>query len=368
LGVCRVCGRGAREISEVLGVCGTCIKENFEEVEPYIKEAHKLVRSRYGLPPEVPKDPEGVQCTDCGNECKIKEGDKGFCGLVENQNGKLVRLFGTAEKGLLQFYYDPLPTNCVPAEFCAGSSGAGYPKWCRTPRGDLGYYNLAVFLGSCTYSCLFCQNFSFREITVAKRPVYTASELAQKVTDKVGCVCFFGGDPSSQMPFVRASSERMLERTKGRILRICLETNLNMRWEDLEEFIPLSLRSGGGIKADLKCWSTELLFALCGISHRTAFSNFEKLAKFHRERPEVPFVRASTLLVPGYIDDEEIQAIASFIARLDPTIPYSLLAFYPTYFMDDLPFTKREDAERYLKICRREGLEKVTIGNPWLLC
>jgi pyruvate formate lyase activating enzyme len=367
LGACRVCGREAREISEVLGVCGRCIRERFEEAEPHLKEAHRKVRSRYDLPPEIPRARKGLTCTGCGNGCRIPDGERGFCGLVQNQNGKLVRLFGTPEKGLLQYYYDPLPTNCVPADFCAGSSGAGYPRWCRTPKGDLGYYNLAVFLGSCTYSCLFCQNFSFRELTEMERPVYTSSELAEKVTDRVGCVCFFGGDPSSQMPFVQAASEKMLERAHGRLLRICLETNLNMRWEDLEKFVPLSLESGGGIKADLKCWSTELLFALSGVGHRVAFVNFQKLAKFHRQRPELPFVRASTLLVPGYVDDEEIRGLASFIARLDTTIPYSLLAFHPTYFMDDLPRTRREDAERYLKICRQEGLEKVRIGNPWLL-
>jgi pyruvate formate lyase activating enzyme len=81
----------------------------------------------------------------------------------------------------------------------------------------------------------------------------------------------------------------------------------------------------------------------------------------------VPLARASTLLVPGYVDDEEIRALASFIADLDPTIPYSLLAFHPLYHMEDMPFTRREDAERYLRICREEGLEKVRIGNPWLL-
>ncbi|MEM2289813.1 MAG: radical SAM protein [Candidatus Hadarchaeales archaeon] len=354
-------------VSRILGVCGRCIRERFGEAEPYIREAHRKVRSRYGLPPEVPREPGGLPCTGCGNGCRIGEGGRGFCGVVENRGGKLVRLFGTPERGLLQYYYDALPTNCVPADFCAGSGGAGYPKWCRTPRGDLGYYNLAVFLGSCTYSCLYCQNFSFRELTELGRPIYTASELAGKVGERVSCVCFFGGDPSSQMPFVQASSGLMRERAGERLLRICLETNLDMRWEDLERFAPLSLESGGGIKADLKCWSSELLFAFSGIRHRVAYINFRRLSRMHRKRPEVPFVRASTLLVPGYIDEEEIKCLASFIADLDTSIPYSLLAFHPTYFMDDLPYTRRADAERYLQICRREGLEKVRIGNPWLL-
>ncbi len=342
--------------------------DRFEEARPFLEEAHSRLRSRYGLPPEIPRDPQGVQCEGCGNRCRIPEGGVGYCGLVRNEAGRLVRSFGE-DRGLLHYYYDALPTNCVPADFCAGSSGAGYPKWCRTPKGDIGYYNLAVFLGSCTFSCLFCQNFSFRELTLMGRPALTPQELASKVHDRVGCVCFFGGDPSGQFPFIMKSARLMFEQAQreGRLLRICLETNLNMEWRELEEFAPISLQSGGGIKADLKAWDVRVQYALCGVQHRVPFQNFRRLAKLHRVRPEVPFLRASTLLVPGYINDEEIRGIASFIADLDPTIPYSLLAFHPTYFMDDMPYTRREDAERFYRICKREGLEKVRIGNPWLL-
>jgi pyruvate formate lyase activating enzyme len=367
---CELCGRESEEISEVLRACPSCVRERFNDAKPLIKEAHTKVRARYGLPAAPPKAADGVRCGDCGNDCKIPPGGKGFCGIVENLGGKLVRKFGTSERGLLSWYYDPLPTNCVPADFCAGSSGAGYPKWCRTSRGDLGWNNLSIFLGSCTYSCLFCQNYSFREYTVEEKPLMTPEQLAAKVTDKVGCACYFGGDPASQMPFVIASAKLMRGKTEreGELLRLCLETNLSMNLKSLKEFTELALESGGGIKADLKCWSSEALYALSGVEHRVAYKNFGWLAKRHRERPEVPLARASTLLVPGYVNDEEIRALASFIADLDPTIPYSLLAFHPLYYMDDLPYTKRKDAERYLRICREEGLQKVRIGNPWLLC
>lgn len=366
---CELCGREAEEISKTLRVCPTCVRERFDDARPYIEEAHAKVRRRYGLPEKPPRAENGRRCTGCGNACVIPPGGIGYCGAVENKGNRLVRRFGTPERGLLQYYYDPLPTNCVPADFCAGSSGAGYPKWCRTPRGDIGWDNLAVFLGSCTYSCLFCQNYSFRELTRAGKPVMSAEDLAAKATERVGCVCYFGGDPSSQMPFVIASAELIRERAERehRILRVCLETNLSMNPRDLDRFIELSLESGGGIKMDFKCWSSEILYALSGIEHRLAYENFRQLAKRHGERPEVPLARASTLLVPGYVDEEEIRAIASFIADLDPTIPYSLLAFHPQYFMDDMPYTRRKDAERFLQICKEEGLQKVRIGNPWLL-
>ncbi|MFN4133313.1 MAG: radical SAM protein, partial [Candidatus Hadarchaeales archaeon] len=171
------------------------------------------------------------------------------------------------------------------------------------------------------------------------------------------------------MEFVIASAELMMEKARAekRLLRFCLETNLSMNKGALERFTEIALESGGGIKADLKCWSSEILYALSGITHRAAYKNFEWLARKHMERPEVPLARASTLLVPGYVDEEEIREIAAFIADLDPTIPYSLLAFHPLYYMEDMPYTRKKDAERFLQICREEGLQKVRIGNPWLL-
>ncbi|TES83476.1 MAG: radical SAM protein [Hadesarchaea archaeon] len=367
---CDVCGREAEDISATLKVCARCVRERFEDARPYIEAAHASIRRRYGLPARVPKDSKGVRCGACGNDCCIPEGEKGFCGVVENIGGKLVRKFGTPDQGLLTCYYDPLPTNCVPAEFCAGSSGAGYPKWCRTPGGDIGYYNLSIFMGSCTYSCLFCQNFSFRELTVEGTPAMTAVELAEKANKSVGCACYFGGDPASQMPFVIESAKLMREvaERENRLLRVCLETNLSMGLQSLKQFGELSMSSGGGIKADLKCWSPEVLYALSGIEHRAAYDNFKWLSRRHHERPEVPFARASTLLVPGYVNEEEIRALASFIADLDPTIPYSLLAFHPLYYMDDMPYTRRKDAERFVRVCKEEGLQKVRIGNSWLLC
>jgi len=366
---CEICGRESPEISGELGVCAKCIRERFEEARPLIDAAHARIRKRYGLPPRAHLAGQGVKCEECGNECKITDGEVGLCGAVINVDGKLVRKFGTPERGLLTWYYDPLPTNCVPADFCAGSSGAGYPKWCRTPKGDIGWYNLSVFLGSCTYNCLFCQNYSFRDLTLSGKPLMSASQLAEKADERVGCICYFGGDPSSQMPFVIESAKIARNRAEGegRILRVCLETNLSMNSEDLKKFAKISLESGGGIKADLKCWSSEILYALSGVEHRRAYENFRLIGKIHRERPEVPFARASTLLVPGYIDDEEIRKIASFIADIDPSIPYSLLAFHPLYYMEDMPYTRREDAERFLEICKKEGLQKVRIGNPWLL-
>jgi len=69
----------------------------------------------------------------------------------------------------------------------------------------------------------------------------------------------------------------------------------------------------------------------------------------------------------GYVDEEEVSAIAHFISSLNPDIPYSLLAFYPQFYMHNLPTTSRSHAERCKKVAEREGLRRVRIGNLNLL-
>jgi len=135
----------------------------------------------------------------------------------------------------------------------------------------------------------------------------------------------------------------------------------------LKETIRLSLNSGGCIKFDLKAWNEGLNIALTGVTNKRTFENFAIVAERIKERPEPPLLVASTLLVPGYMDEEEIRSIAKFIAFLDRRIPYTLLGFYPHFFMSDLPPTSRSFAYRCLEIARQEGLESVRIGNAHLL-
>ena len=76
---------------------------------------------------------------------------------------------------------------------------------------------------------------------------------------------------------------------------------------------------------------------------------------------------ASTLLVPGYVDRQEVSNLARFISSLSPDIPYSLLAFAPQFMMRDLPTTSRRHAEECLAEAQAQGLKRVRVGNVHLL-
>ena len=63
-------------------------------------------------------------------------------------------------------------------------------------------------------------------------------------------------------------------------------------------------------------------------------------------------------MIPG-INDHEIPEIASFIASIDPEIPYRLIGFRPNFMLYYHRGPGRELMERLVEDCRAEGLERV---------
>ncbi|MGD8545534.1 MAG: radical SAM protein [Candidatus Bathyarchaeota archaeon] len=369
MGKCLVCSNEFGTISTNLGVCLRCIREKPEYILDVTRKTHAKSRAVFGLPPEPPRDPKGLLCRICLNNCKIGIDSCGFCGLVVNVDGHLIHYGGTAEKGVLEWYYDDLPTNCVGWWFCPGCTGKGYPQYAYKPEAEYGYANLAVFYSGCSYDCLYCQNWHHRNLTIRRRSVMSAENLVEKVDEHISCICFFGGDPSPQMPHSLEVSRIVCEKseTENRILRVCWETNGNMKSEYAYEAAKRALESGGNIKFDLKTWNEDLNIALCGLSNQASFKNFKAIGeKFYNDRSRLPLLSASTLLVPGYIDAEEIGNIAEFIGRINPNIPYTLLAFQPSYIMKDLSTTTRIQALECRKAAKNY-LTNVRVGNVHLL-
>lgn len=288
----------------------------------------------------------------------------GYCGVRRAVGGEVVG--GGAERGRVSWYLDPLPTNCVASWVCPAETGAGYPRWTDRRGPEYGYFNLAVFYEACNFNCLYCQNWHFRQVGDDRR-ARSAEELAGAADGRTRCICSFGGDPGPQVEHALAASRAARERAGERILRICWETNGAVARRELREMVELSLESGGCVKFDLKAWEAGLHRALTGTGNAATLRNFAWAAERGGERSEPPLVVASTLLVPGYVEEEEVGGIARFIASLSEGIPYSLLAFHPDFFLHDLPVTSRAQAERCERAAREAGLRNVRVGNVHLL-
>lgn len=364
---CAICGKNSKLVAKTLKVCVDCIRATPEKAEPYIQKAHDQSRRRFGLPEKPPRAAGGVKCKICVNTCQIPKNGMGFCGLRTN-NGRLKHLAGTPSKGVLEWYYDPLPTNCVGDWICPGGTGTGFPKYSYSDnKPEHGFKNLAVFYGACTFDCLFCQNWHYRRLSTSHSSLVSAEELASAVDTTTSCICYFGGDPTPQLMHAIKTSKIALEENNNRILRLCWESNGSMVTSCLDQIAELSLVSGGCVKLDLKFFDENLNIALCGVTNRQTLANFEYLGKFIDKRPDPLFLIASTLLIPGYVDEIEVKNIAEFIAAINPEIPYSLLAFHPSFEMKDMPVTSKKQAMDCLRAAEKAGLKRVKIGNIHLL-
>ncbi|UCH89863.1 MAG: radical SAM protein [Thermoplasmata archaeon] len=373
---CTSCGTTAPTISKALGVCRSCILEGSAGALNTVAANRRKHRGRFSLPSEIPRQEHAQKgdvrkCKGCVNACEIVEGGNGFCGLRAVRSGRLEMLAGTPRGAMVEWYFDPLPTNCVADFVCPGGTGAGYPTYSHTKgTPEHGHSNMAVFYEACTFDCTFCQNWHFRKVQPEEGKLHTSADLARAaLTNNTSCICYFGGDPTPQITH-SLKAGRLARELKGEdeIMRICWESNGSMPRSLARAIGELALESGGCIKFDLKVKDQNLHQALCGTSNKNTFYNFKMLwDRFGTERPEPPILIASTLLVPGYVGAHEVREISEFLAELDTSIPYALLAFHPDFNMPDMGTTTRKSAMECKQAAQDAGLSRVKIGNLHLL-
>lgn len=361
---CLLCGEPLSEIARCIGICPSCVKKRPDESRERIELVHAESREMFGLPTRPPASPDGIDCKLCFHRCRMGSNQKGYCGVRHGSESSM-RTDGKS-RALLSFYRDPLPTNCVADWVCAGGTGEGYPRFCHDCGPEVGFYNLAVSLDACSLNCLFCQNWSFKKAQLAPRWTDIRT-LEREVDDRTSCICFFGGDPGPQLPYAVRLSQAARRKNPGRILRICWETNGAVHPSGLRKMVRLAVKSGGCVKIDLKAWSPAIHRALCGFENSKILDNFARAAEWSSQRLSPPALVASTPLIPEFIDEDEIYRLASFIARINPDIPYALLAFAPQFLMDRSRTTSVAQARACLKAATLAGLTRVCIGNENLL-
>ncbi len=362
---CLLCGNGLDEIAGCIGICPSCVRNRPDESRDRIEQVHADSREMFGLPARPAANPDGIECKLCFLRCRPGKNQKGYCGVRYGSKSSM-RNDGRS-RALVSFYYDPLPTNCIADWVCAGGTGAGYPRFAHDCGPEVGFYNLAVFFEACNLNCLYCQNWSFKKIQLSPR-WSKLDTLEKAVNDTTSCICFFGGDPGPQLPYAVRLSQAVRKKNPDGILRICWETNGALRPSGLKKMTILSLQSGGCVKIDLKAWDPGTHRALCGCENSKILDNFARAAEWSSGRPSPPALVASTPLIPGYINEDEVYRLASFIAGINPDIPYALLAFAPQFLMDDSPTTSAAQAHACLEAAKQAGLTRVRLANEHLLC
>ncbi|MGP8237679.1 MAG: AmmeMemoRadiSam system radical SAM enzyme [Limisphaerales bacterium] len=278
--------------------------------------------------------PDGrIECRVCPRLCKLPAGQRGFCFVRQNVEGRMVLTTYGRSSG---FCIDPVekkPLN----HFHPGTSV------------------LSFGTAGCNLGCRFCQNWDISKSREIDRLAdQAAPETIAAAARRLKCrsVAFTYNDPVIFAEYAmdvadacRAAGVALIAVTAGYMT---------------DDSRPEFYRHIDAANVDLKGFTEEFY-------HRRCFGELAPVLdtlKYLRRETRVWF-EVTTLLIPGEIDsDAEIEKAAAWYAEnLGPDVPWHFTAFHPDYKMLDISPTPPATLIRARNIALRHGLHYVYTGN-----
>lgn len=272
-------------------------------------------------------------CTVCPHACRLEEGALGACRSRRAAEGAVV---AEGYGRITSLALDPIEKKPL-ARFMPGTTVL-----------SLGSYG-------CNMNCPFCQNASIAQVAadeVEWREV-TSCEVVGLALDLVGRRCagiaYTYNEPLVNAEFLRDTGRLAHEAGLVNVL----VSNGMATARTLAEVAPLI----DAANIDLKCFSEE--------GYRSLGGNLPAVKNTIRTLADQEgcHLEVTTLVVPGLSDDEEqIDAMARWIASLDPSIPYHLTRFFPRHRMSNAQPTPVRTLRALAAVARRH-LDDVLLGN-----
>jgi len=263
-------------------------------------------------------------CETCPRHCRLAEGAVGYCRARKAQGGRVVSAnYGMATSLAL----DPIEKK--PLSFF-------HP----------GSYILSVGSFGCNLRCPFCQNDSISQRGEGCVPTehITPAQLADvalRLKDERGNigVAYTYNEPLVGWEFVRDAAREV--RARGLVNVIvsngCAEAAV------IDELAPLI----DAANIDLK-GPSQAYYDWLGGDFDAACRTIQTL------HARGCHVEVTTLVVPGKNDrEEDMDAIAAFLASVSPEIPLHVTRFYPRFQMTDTPPTPATAVQRLAAVARR---------------
>ncbi|MBR2066576.1 MAG: AmmeMemoRadiSam system radical SAM enzyme [Kiritimatiellae bacterium] len=272
-------------------------------------------------------------CSACPRRCRLADGAVGFCRARRAEGGRVV----AANYGkVTSIALDPIEKKPI-AFFHPGENV------------------LSVGSFGCNLRCPFCQNDSISQHGEdgVQFQVATSGELAElALRTKRGRgnlgLAYTYNEPLVGWEFVRDCAREVHARGMLNVLvsNGCSEASV------VEELAPLVDAANIDLKGpsqEYYDWVGGDFAAVC----RT-------IKTFHAAGCHV---EVTTLVVPGRNDrDEDIDAVAAFIASVSPEIPLHVTRFFPRFRLSDSAPTPVAAVRRLAAVARRR-LSRVLVGN-----
>lgn len=274
-----------------------------------------------------------ILCTLCPRYCTIGEGQKGFCYIRENIEGKL---YSTGYGRPTGFAIDPIekkPLN----HFFPGSTV------------------LSFGTAGCNLGCKFCQNWHTSKAKLDETRTLWASPkdvVNLAIRYKTPSIAFTYNDPTIFGEYVIDISR--IAKEKG-IKTVMVTAGYIDKSARVEVY-----RYIDGANVDLKAF-TERFY------HKLTFSHIQPVLDtiewLYRETNV--WIELTTLLIPGENDsDEEIFKLSSWVKNnLSDEVPLHFTAFHPDFKMTNKEATPHSTLIKARNIAIEAGMKYVYLGN-----
>jgi len=275
-----------------------------------------------------------VHCFLCAQECRIRPGRTGVCGVRENREGTLYTLV----------YGEVVALNVDPIE--------KKPLFHFLP----GTQAFSIATVGCNLRCRFCQNADISQAskgkleTVHGEPLAPERAVEMALDYQCASIAYTYTEPTVFMEYVLAIAPLANEAGLANVF----VTNGFMTPQAREVIIPYLQAAN----VDLKGYSERYYRRICGGRLQPVLDSIRELYQAGVE------TEVTTLVIPGENDsDQELQQVAEFLASVSPDIPWHVSRFFPTYEMMEPPPTPIETLKRAVEIGRRAGLHYIYVGN-----
>jgi len=283
-------------------------------------------------------DKEFVRCGLCPNNCEIKSGYFGACGVRGNKGGK----------GIIPFYGFITALAVDPIE--------KKPLYRYKPGSKI----LSLGFAGCNLRCPFCQNWHISQNTDSKGRWMKPEEVISTALKQDLSIAYTYSEPLVHIEYIL---DCMALARKHGITNV-LVTNGCINAEPAAEILALT----DAANIDLKSFSADTYRILNGV-HNKKPDILQTVLEFIKLGCKMGIhIEITTLVVPGLNDsEEELNSIADFIFSLtetdktNPGIPWHLTAYHPDYRWNAPP----TDPDFLRKIAKkaREKLQFVYTGN-----
>ena len=274
-----------------------------------------------------------LQCDLCPRNCRLRDGQRGFC-FVRSREGEVLVLNAYGRSS--GFCIDPIEKK---------------PLFHFHPGGSV----LSFGTAGCCLNCRFCSNWDIsRSKEMDLLSDQASPEAIARAAREWGChgVAFTYNDP---VIFAEYAMD-VADSCHARGLLAVAVTSGYLHDEARHDFFAKM----DAANVDLKGFNDRSYFKLTGTHLRPVLDTL-----VHLKHETDVWLEISTVLIPGFNDsDAELTAMCRWlISELGPDVPLHFSAFRPDHKMLDVPPTPASTLVRARDIARQQGLHHVYFGE-----